>query len=208
MTRAVIFDVDGVLINGYHSNPERVVPWDKDLLADTGVDPDRLRQEFTFDIFLKKVIVGEMAFIDALERRLPSLGYKGSPMAFARYWLEKDSNLNKPVLEVVRKLRASGDARLYVATNQEHLRAHWLWSVLGLGDLFDDIFYSARIGVRKPDPKFYRFVDDRIGTGQEPPLFFDDSEPVVAGARQAGWEAIEFDTVDDLIDHPWVKARL
>ena len=75
MTRAVIFDVDGVLIHGYHANPARVRRWDANLLADTGVDPDRFRQEFTFDIFIKKVIIGQMALIDALERHLPSLGY-------------------------------------------------------------------------------------------------------------------------------------
>lgn len=208
MSRAVLFDVDGVLINGYHSNPERVVPWDKDILADTGVDPDRFRKEFIFDIFIKKVIVGEMALMDALEKRLPALGYSGSPMAFARYWLEKDSNLNQPVLDIVSKLRAAGDCRLYIATNQEHMRANWLWSVLKLGDLFDDIFYSARIGTRKPDPRYYQFIADRIGPGTEPPLFFDDTEAVVLGARKAGWEAVQFDTIDDLTNHPWVKARL
>jgi len=208
MSRAIIFDVDGVLVNGYHANPARVVPWDKDLLADTGVDPDRLRREFIFDIFVKKVIVGEMAFTDALEKRLPALGYRGSPMTFARYWLEKDSNLNQPLLDIVRRLRARGDVRLYIATNQEHLRANWLWSVLGLGDLFEDIFYSARIGARKPDPRFYAYVDDRIGGGTEPPLFFDDSEAVVAGARKAGWEAVCFDTVEDCASHPWVAGRL
>ena len=59
MSRAVIFYVDGVLIHGYHSDPKRVRAWDINLLADTGVDPDRFRQEFIFDIFLKKEIVGQ-----------------------------------------------------------------------------------------------------------------------------------------------------
>lgn len=208
MTRAVLFDVDGVLINGYHSNPERVGPWDKDLLADVGIDPDHFRKGFIFDVFIKKVIVGEMALMDALERHLPALGYTGSPMAFARYWLEKDSSVNQPVLEVVRKLRSAGDCQLFIATNQEHMRANWLWSVLEFGDLFEDIFYSARIGARKPDARFYQFVDSKVGPRAEPPLFFDDTEAVVQGARKAGWEAVQFDTINDMTDHPWVKARL
>jgi putative hydrolase of the HAD superfamily len=69
MTRAVFFDVDGVLVHGYHANPARVRAWDTNLLADTGVDPERFRHEFIFDIFVKKVIIGEMALVDALERR-------------------------------------------------------------------------------------------------------------------------------------------
>ncbi len=208
MTRAVLFDVDGVLVHGYHTNPARVRAWDATLLADTGVDPERFRQEFIFDIFIKRVIIGQMSLIDALERRLPGLGYRGSPMAFAQYWLRKDSVLNEPLLDVVRQLRAHGEIRLYIATNQEHLRAHWLWSHMGLSELFEDIFYAARIGVQKPDPKFFDFIEHRIGPQSEPPLFFDDSPKVVAGARNHGWEAIKFDTVEDCTRHPWIAQRL
>lgn len=208
MTRAVLFDVDGVLIHGYHANPARIRAWDATMLADTGVDPERFRQEFTFDIFMKRVIVGQMSLIDALERRLPSLGYKGSPMAFARYWLSKDSVLNQELLDVVRRLKERSDLKLYVATNQEHLRASWLWNHLGLSDLFEDIFYAARIGVQKPDPKFFDFIEARIGPQAEPPLFFDDSPKVIEGARKHGWEAVQFETVDDCTSHPWIAERL
>lgn len=208
MTRAVLFDVDGVLIHGYHANPARVRAWDANLLVDTGVDPGRFRQEFIFDIFVKKVIIGEMALIDALERRLPSLGYKGSPVAFAHYWLTKDSVLNEPLLDVIRKLKARDDIRLYIATNQEHLRANRLWSHMGLSELFEDIFYAARIGVQKPDRKFFDFIDARIGRQSQPPLFFDDFPKIIEGARRQGWEAILFETVEDCINHPWIAARL
>lgn len=208
MTRAVLFDVDGVLIHGYHANPARVRAWDANLLADTGVDAERFRHEFIFDIFIKKVIIGEMALIDALERRLPALGYKGSPMAFAHYWLTQDSVLNQPLLDVVRRLKARTDLKLYIATNQEHLRASRLWSHLGLSELFEDIFYAARIGVQKPDPKFFDFIESKIGPQSEPPLFFDDSPKVIDGARKQGWEAVLFDTIDDCINHPWIAQRL
>ncbi|WEK05596.1 MAG: HAD-IA family hydrolase [Candidatus Devosia phytovorans] len=208
MTRAVLFDVDGVIIHGYHANPARVRPWDANLLADMGVDPDRFRREFIFDLFMKKVITGEMALIPALERRLPALGYKGSPMVFAHYWLTHDSELNAPLLDVIRQLKAREGLKLYLATNQEHLRAQHLWSHLGLSDLFEDIFYAARIGARKPDPRFFTFVDDKLGPQSEPPLFFDDSPEVIAGARKHGWEAVLFNTVDDCTSHPWIAERL
>lgn len=208
MKRAVFFDVDGVLVHGYHANPARIRAWDATMLEDTGVDPGRFRREFTFDIFLKKVITGQMALVDALERRLPGLGYTGSPVAFAHYWLSQDSVLNAPLLDIVRRLKSSGDCRLYVATNQEHLRASWLWGHLGLSELFEDMFYSARIGVRKPEPRYFDFIAQRIGTQAEPPLFFDDTPQVVDGARKHGWEAVLFDTVTDCTSHPWIAARL
>ena len=56
--RTVLFDVDGVLINGYTANPARLVRWDATMREDMGVDPDEFKKEFIFDIFAKKVIVG------------------------------------------------------------------------------------------------------------------------------------------------------
>ena len=208
MTRAVLFDVDGVLVHGYHANPARVRAWDANLLADTGVDPERFRHEFIYDIFIKRVIIGEMSLIDPHERRLPGLGYKGSPMAFAHYWLTQDSVLNEPLLDVVHKLKARTDLKLYIATNQEHLRANRLWSHMGLSELFEDIFYAARIGAQKPDRRFFDFVDARIGPQSQPPLFFDDSPKVIDGARSHGWEAVQFDTIEDCTSHPWIAERL
>ena len=208
MSRAVIFDVDGVLIHGMHANPAYVRRWDGELLADLGVDPQRFVSEFIHDIFLKRVVTGQISIIEALERRLPGLGFKGSPMAFLHYWLERDSKLNQPLLEIIRQLKATGGVRLFIATNQEHMRAHWLWSHLRLCDLFEDIFYSARIGVRKPDPKFFRFVDRKLGPQEQPPLFFDDTPAVIAGAQAAGWEAVLFNTLLDCTDHNWISQHI
>ncbi|GHA14310.1 haloacid dehalogenase [Devosia pacifica] len=208
MSRAIIFDVDGVLIHGYHARPERQVRWDQNLLEDLGVDPGRFRTEFIFDIFVKKVIVGEMALIEALERRLPSLGFTGSPMRFAQYWLAKDSTLNHDLLGYLRPLRASSDLQFYIATNQEHMRALWLWQVLGLHEIFHDIFYSARIGCTKARPEFFKFVDMKIGPQSEPPLFFDDTAKVVDTATACGWEAVLFDTTEDFLNHRYIDDRL
>lgn len=208
MTRTVLFDVDGVLVHGYHSNPAKVVPWDKDLRTDMGVDPDEFRKEFIFDIFIKKVIVGQMSLLEALDRTLPRLGYRGPAMAFAGYWLMKDSKVNEPLLEVVRKLKARGDIRLYIATNQEHMRAQWLWQQLKFGELFDDMFHSARIGHSKPAKPYFDWVSNRLGPQAEPPLFFDDREDVVKAARAHGWEAVQYDELEDVTRHPWIVARL
>lgn len=208
MNRAVLFDVDGVLVNGYHARPERQIRWDENLLHDLGVDPERFRVEFIYDVFIKKVIIGQMPLVEALDRTLPSLGYKGSAMNFVSYWLSHDSHVNQPMLDTIGKLRQSSDARLYIATNQDHMRAQWLWLTLGFRDHFEDIFYSARFGVLKPNPSYFDAVASRLGRQSEPPLFFDDREEVVAAARRAGWEAVLFDTHEDCISHPWIAERL
>lgn len=208
MTRALFFDIDGVLVHGYHHNQERTRRWDATLLDDLGVEPTRFTQEFIFDIFVKKVVNGQMSVIDALERHLPALGYKGSPMVFLDYWLNKDSVLNSELLEAIKRLKTRSDIRLYIATNQEHIRASWLWSRCGLSDIFDDMFHSARVGVRKPEPAYFDFIHRRIGPQQQPPLFFDDTPKVVDGAKAHGWDAVLFDTNADFFSHPWISEHL
>jgi putative hydrolase of the HAD superfamily len=207
LTRVVLFDVDGVLVHGYHAKPEKQIRWDENLLADLGVDPQRFKDEFIYDVFVKKVIVGQMSLLEALDRTLPRLGYRGPAMAFAGYWLSHDSHVNQPLLEVVRKLKAAG-ARLYMATNQEHMRAQWLWQTLKFGELFEDIFHSARVGHAKPARPYYEWVSNRLGPQAEPPLFFDDSEAVIRGAREHGWEAVQYDELADVTGHPWIAERL
>lgn len=208
MTRTVLFDVDGVLVHGYHQKPEKQVPWDKTMLADMGIDPDVFRKEFIFDIFVKKVIVGQMSLLEALDRTLPRLGYRGPSMAFAGYWLSKDSSVNQPLLDVVGQLKAWGDSRLFVATNQEHMRAQWLWQQLKFGELFEDMFHSARVGATKPHKPYFDWVANRIGPQSEPPLFFDDSDEVIKAARAYGWEAVQYDDLEDVTRHPWIAERL
>lgn len=208
MTRAVFFDVDGVLVHGYHARPDLQRHWDAQLLEDLGIDRERFRNEFIFDIFIKKVVIGETSLIEALDRRLPSLGYRGSSMAFVQYWLSRDSALNQPLIDLVRRLKARSDLRLYIATNQDHMRAMWLWQTMGLGEVFEDIFYSARAGVRKPEKGFFDFIEHRIGPQTEPTLFFDDTPKVIEGARAHGWEAVQFETVEDCANHPWIAERL
>lgn len=208
MTRALVFDVDGVLVHGYHARPELQRRWDENLLADLGVDPNRFRDEFIFDIFVKKVVIGQTALISALDRRLPALGFKGSSMKFAQYWLSHDSQLNEPLLEDLRQLKASADIRLFIATNQDHMRAQWLWQTLGLNTIFEDIFYSARVGVKKPNKAFFDFATERMRGVEGMPLFFDDTPRVVEGARSYGWETVLFNDVNDFRTHPWIAERL
>jgi len=207
LTRIVLFDVDGVLVHGYHARPEKQIRWDENLLADLGVDPERFKNEFIYDIFVKQVIVGRMSLLEALDRTLPRLGYRGPSMAFAGYWLSHDSHVNQPLLDVVARLKATGTP-LYIATNQEHMRAQWLWQQLKFGELFDDMFHSARIGHTKPHKPYFDWVNNRLRPQAEAPLFFDDREEVVSGAREHGWEAVLYDELEDVTSHPWIAERL
>jgi putative hydrolase of the HAD superfamily len=206
--RALFFDVDGVVVHGYHAKPEKRRRWDEHILLDLGIDPDAFTRLFIRDSFEKNVLTGHRSLMSALGEVLPQLGFSGSPMRLVDYWLTRDSNLNFQLLDLIRELRIAGIGPIYLATNQEHLRAFHLWTGLGLKRYFDDIFYAARLGVLKPHPDFFTGILKVIGEQQEPPIFFDDSERVVGGASAFGWEGVLYETVSSCLGHPWIADRL
>lgn len=206
--RTVLFDIDGVLVHGWHARPERRNPWDIKLEKDMGVARADFVTHFIHETFLDNVLPGDRPLITELEQRLPALGYDGSPLDFLAYWLERDGNLNQPLLNAIDALRNTADARLYLATNQEHIRAYYLWTTLGLRAYFCDMFYAARLGAAKPDKRFFEAVDARIPQDNEPPLLFDDTSEIVEAANAHGWEAILYDELADFTGHPWVATRL
>jgi putative hydrolase of the HAD superfamily len=204
--RTVFFDVDGVLIHGYHAVAEKRRRWDTHLQQDLGIDPEAFARVFIRGPFTDHVLPGRMSLIDALAQTLPTIGFHGSTLRVAEYWLNRDSHLNFQLLEIVQQLRRAGVGPLHIATNQEHMRAFHLWNALGLKRYFDDMFYAARIGALKPQIEFFERIAMAIGLQQTPPLFFDDSASVVNAATAFGWEGVLYEELDDCRAHPWVMA--
>ncbi len=199
----LIFDVDGVLIHGYHAKPELQVPWDLTLEEDCGIDRVQFRETFIFGTFVKDVITGRRPLLEALDETLPRLGYKGDASTFVQYWLEKDSCVNIELLNHIKKIKEEGNAWLLIATNQEHMRASYIMQTLGFELYFDEIFYSAKIGIAKPAAAFFEEINkslDKYGTST--PVMFDDTPSVVSAARNAGWEAHEYSSINDLFKSP------
>ncbi len=206
--RTILFDVDGVIVHGFHARPERRRRWDTDMLRDLGIDPARFSEAFFSGRFERDVLTGRQSLVQALSDVLPSIGFHGSPMQLVDYWLRRDSELNLPLLDLIGDLRRAGAGPIHLATNQEHLRAFHLWSGLGLSAYFDDIFYAARLGVLKPAPEFFDRIEQAIGPQIEPPLFFDDSETVVDAACAYGWEGVLFEEIESCAAHPWIEGLL
>ncbi len=201
----IFFDIDGVIIDGWHAKPEHRKPWDATIEQDLGVSREAFRRAFFTpprrgtDSLMSACVRGEGDLKDILTKLLPALGYRGSVDAFVEYWFVKDSNINQDVLKIMKRLRQCEEVELYLATGQEHHRAAYLWNDLGLKELFNDIFYSARLGVPKNRTGFYTKINAQLDISpSERPLFFDDTDTAVAAARAAGWDAHIFDTVEDL----------
>ena len=204
--RCIFLDVDGVLVHGYNADPEKSVKWDRYLERDFGVLPEDFRRQFVLKSFASEVLPGKRSLADALEETLPGLGYTGDVQPFIRYWLENDTNVDAQLLQTLGSLIERDGLRLFVATNQEHERASYLWTQLGLGNYFEDMFYAARIGAKKPDVKFFEHIESVIDFGDKPPLLFDDDPRVVEIANALGWEAVRYEHIRDFREHEVIRA--
>lgn len=180
-----MLDVDGVLVNGRPQDGKHLFT---DLERDLGLSRSLLQAAF-FDVYWQEIVMGR----DALLPRLRSVLGKIAPQLEAQrlidYWFVNDSRIDAAMLADVDALRRGG-MKVFLATNQEHLRARYLMEQMELGAHVDGIVYSAALGVRKPMPEFYRLAAERTGVAPDEIVFIDDVAANIEAARAARWNAV------------------
>jgi putative hydrolase of the HAD superfamily len=185
--QTIMMDVDGVLVAG---RPKDGAHLFADLEADLGIPLATLQSAF-FKPRWPAIVTGQKSLLPELADVLAVIAPNVSAQTLVDYWFENDSRLEAPVVTDMAALRSKGH-RVYLATNQEHMRASYLMDVMGLGKQVDGIFYSAAIGHRKPAPEFYAHISRSLDTAPQQLTLVDDTGPNVIAAREAGWTAIHW----------------
>jgi HAD superfamily hydrolase (TIGR01509 family) len=101
------------------------------------------------------------------------------------------------MLPFMRELRAQGYT-LAICSNTNELHMQYLQRINPCFVEVQHSIFSYQVGALKPDLAIYRAVEE--ATGQKPAahLFLDDLPENVAGARAAGWDAICFETPEQV----------
>lgn len=185
--QTIMMDVDGVLVTG---RPKDGAHLFTDIEADLGMSLETLQREF-FSPRWPAIVTGKKPLLPELAEVLALVAPNVSAEALIDYWFENDSRIDKAVLADMAKLRSAGH-RVYLATNQEHMRATYLMETLGLAGQVDGIFYSAAIGHRKPAPEFYDHVSQTLGQAPSEITLVDDTLQNILAAREKGWIAIHW----------------
>jgi putative hydrolase of the HAD superfamily len=180
-------DVDGVLVVG---RPEDGRHWQASLEEDLGFTSETLHEAF-FAPYWEDIVLGRAGLMEHLTAALQRIAPHVSPGEFVSYWFENDSCLAAALLPELSLVRSAG-IRVYLATNQEHLRAAYLMETLGLAEHVDGIFYSARLGAKKPHMEFFTKVQAAVGLAGDEMLLIDDDRRNVEAALRAGWQALHW----------------
>lgn len=178
--KAVVFDVDGVLVE---------IRFPTVLPATLGITAADAK-EF-FDGPFLQCLVGEVHLSDALPTYLDRWGWGGTLEEFATLWFETESHINQPMLSLADRLRERG-IECYLASTQEQVRARQLEKLLGVGQRFTKAFFSCDLKCKKPEQRFFEYIARDIGHSPQDILLVDDQQANVDGAVAAGWNAVRY----------------
>jgi putative hydrolase of the HAD superfamily len=194
--KAVIFDIGGVLT----TSP--VTPIREYALA-SGIDyaifgPMISDHDLAWSRWERSELTQAQFFVEfereALERGLTVSGQAVMEAAFGGQVVRPE------MVAVVEHLR--GKVRLAAITNNvlRESDAPTRPSALRLGSLFEIVIESAKVGIRKPDPRIFEMACDALGVTPPEAAFLDDLGANLKGARALGMTTIKVDHTLSAID--------
>ena len=110
-------------------------------------------------------------------------------------WLGYRKDVPRRNLEALRRLRGEG-YRLILLSNTNPFMMSWALTkdfdggTGSLDDYFDALYLSYRLGVMKPNPKFFQAVIDNEQILPEESLFVDDGPRNIEAASKLGFNAM------------------
>ena len=185
----IIFDLGGVLLNIDYKLTEQA-------FIDAGIKDfhelySQLSQSSLFDLFETGKITKE-EFIAGLQKAA-SVPITEAQIITAWNSMLLDFPLRR--LQILQQLQLHYNTFLLSNTNEIHeeafndilMRSH---GIPNIGVFFDRVYYSHRLGLRKPDKEIFQRVLDDNSLRPEETLFIDDSPQHIEGAKALGIQTI------------------
>ena len=184
--RCIAWDFDGVLnrnvINGQFI-------W-QDQLAEFGIERE-VFEKFMFSDGFWPIMRGEEDLLGRLIRFRIHAGYEAEAEELLQYWFARDAHPCVDMLDLMERAKAVG-LRQIIATNNEHRRSSYIENEMGYGARIEKLYSSGRMGVAKPDARYFRAIEDDMCLNPEEILFVDDYRNNVEAAASCGWQVHHF----------------
>lgn len=189
MIKGVVFDFGGVMTT--MTMPERVKP----LVAELGVPWSAIEAGFAK---YRRQMDGDLMTMDEMyDRTFADAGLTIAPEVRARIIAEDQASFlyrNEATLAWMKDLKARG-FKVGILTNMcTDFARRFRESFPDFIALADAMVISGEEHLYKPQPEIYALVEQRLGLPGAALCFFDDAAANCAGARAAGWQAVQFTT--------------
>jgi epoxide hydrolase-like predicted phosphatase len=182
--KAVVFDIGGVL----EINPR--TGWPALWATRLKLEPREFEQRL--ESIWGPGSIGALSLEEIERRTADALGLDHATLAalMSDWWAEYIGTLNRELADYFGGLRPWYRTGIlsnsFVGAREREQAAY------GFEDMCDVIVYSHEVGWRKPDPRIYHVVCERLGVPPEDAVLLDDVQENVDGARAVGMRAIAF----------------
>ena len=181
---AVIFDMDGVLIDSYDAHFRS---WRK-------LAQERGRGEYTEDEFVagfgrtsREVIVEQWGGDRLSDDEIAAIADRKE--ALWRESLADDFPAMPGAVELIESLRKAG-VRVGVGSSGPPDNVHIVLERLGVADTIDAVVTGADVTRGKPDPQVFLLVAERLGVEPDSAVVIEDAPVGIQAARAAGMKVI------------------
>jgi glucose-1-phosphatase len=137
--------------------------------------------------------ISDKEFIDIM---LKAIDYVLTPEEFCKCFSEIFT-VNTNVTELLPKLKQN--YRLMLLSNTSHIHQQYGWGHYEFLKNFEHLFLSHEVNAVKPEPKIYQTVMNYTKAPASEHIFIDDVAEYGQGAKDQGWNAIQFVGYDNLV---------
>ena len=185
MVKAILFDIDGVLI---HYNG---LFFSRTLSPEIYIEPEKTIDEYYHSEINKMCDKGIANPYEQIRPFLNRIGYKGTSYDFMNeQWQYEKTKVDYDLLEKIGEIKKAG-VKTYIASNQNKYRKDFLIREMKLEYYFERTFFSCDIGYVKNENEYWKFIKDNLKTENrinklEDIVFYDDMNTNIECAYKNG----------------------
>jgi len=182
----IIFDLGNVVLTNDHAfhSPEEI----KQFCDYFKVTLDNLETAFT--VAFPDYSLGKCTEEEFWQKYLFTARANNINIEFAKSFWRKHQKENETMLSLLDRLRKSYRLACLSTIPKEWLK--FKRKKFNLDYYFETIISSGEVGVKKPDPKIYKIIIDKLNLPPEKLLFIDDTEITLPPAQEFGMKTVLF----------------
>jgi len=149
----------------------------------------------------KKLAVGKGNFLEAYEKIIldhhkdKKITKRKAESIYKKSYANV-SPLNKEMVKLRKALKKV--YRIYILSDTNYLHAS-INKKRGVHDGFNKVFLSNKIGIKKPDPRIFKYALKKINLKPRETVFIEDKEENIEAAKKLGMNALLFKNYRQLV---------